>query len=214
MARWEPEKGWTQALDAVEGLRDRGRPVSLVARSGGPSFDGGDLAGTAAARGLTVTSLPDPGGLDAQVAAIAAANTDVVSLQFGVTERLAQVLYAAADGVLANSVSEPFGLVGLEAMAAHGLVYTGGTGEDYAVAGRNAVVLETLTPKEIVDHAETFAAQPAAAKRVRRAAYQTARSYTWDRVVRLLLTRIGHQARAQGLLTPSAHPEAGAASES
>src|SRR5688572_31063060 len=31
-----------------------------------------------------------------------------------------------------------------EAMAASGIAYTGGTGEDYAITGRNAVVLESL----------------------------------------------------------------------
>jgi len=151
-----------------------------------------------------VTELRDPGGLDAQLASISAADTDVVALQFPVTEPLAQVLYAAADGVLANSVSEPFGLVGLEAMAARGLVYTGGTGEDYAVGGRNAVVLETLEAKEIVDHAEDFARRPATAERVRQAAYQTARTYTWDQVARLFLNQVGRRARAQGLLAPAA----------
>jgi glycosyltransferase involved in cell wall biosynthesis len=204
MARWEPEKGWNQALDAVDELRRRGRRVTLVARSGGPSVNGGGVAATASTRGLTVTELRDPGGLDRQLAAIAASDTDIVSLQFGVTEPLAQVLYGAADGVLANSVSEPFGLVGLEAMASRGLVYTGGTGEDYAVAGRNAVVLETLEAKEIVDHAETFARCPAIARRVRQAAYKTARSYTWGRVARLLLNQVGRRARAQGLLAPAA----------
>ena len=204
MARWEPEKGWNQALDAVDELRRKGRRITLVARSGGPALNGGGVSATAAARGLSVTELADPGGLDAQLASIAAAETDVVSLQFGVSEPLAQVLYAAVDGVLANSVSEPFGLVGLEAMAARGLVYTGGTGEDYAVAGRNAVVLETLEAREIVDHAETLARQPAAAQRVRQAAYRTARTYTWDRVARLLLNQIGRRARAQGLLAPAA----------
>lgn len=204
MARWEPEKGWDQALDAVDVLRRKGRPVTLVARSGGPSLDGEGISATAAGRGLSVTELRGSGGLDAQLAAIGTADTDVVSLQFGVTEPLAHVLYAAADGVLANSVSEPFGLVGLEAMAAHGLVYTGGTGEDYAVTGRNAVVLETLEAMEIVDYAETFAREPATARRVRRAAYRTARSYTWDRVARLLLDQVGRRARAQGLLAPAA----------
>lgn len=202
MARWEREKGWNQALDAVDVLRRKGRRITLVARSGGPSVNGGGVSATATARGLTVTELRDPGELDAQLAAIGKADTDVVSLQFGVTEPLAHLLYAAADGVLANSVSEPFGLVGLEAMAAHGLVYTGGTGEDYAVTGRNAVVLQTLEAMEIVDHAETFARCPATARRVRQAAYQTARSYTWDRVARLLLNQIGRRARAQGLLAP------------
>src|SRR6185312_10187784 len=82
---------------------------------------------------------------------------DVVNLRFGVSASLARTLYAASDGVLANSVSEPFGLVGLEAMAAGGVAYTGGTGEDYAIAGRNAIVLETLDPGEIIRHWEELA---------------------------------------------------------
>lgn len=59
-------------------------------------------------------------------------------------------LYAACDAVLANSGHEPFGLVGLEVMAAGGLAVTGSTGEDYAEAYRNALVLETDDPIEIV----------------------------------------------------------------
>ena len=204
MARWEPEKGWDQALGAIEGLRRNGHRTTLVARSGGPSMNGGGLAEAAATRGLTVTELGDPGGVDAQLASIAAADTDVVSLQFGVTEPLAHVLYAGADGVLANSVSEPFGLVGLEAMAARGLVYTGGTGEDYAEGGRNSVVLESLEAEEIVGHAERLARSPGTVHRLRRAAYRTARAYTWDGVIRRLFDQLGHRARIQGLLAPAA----------
>ncbi len=199
MARWEPEKGWGQALDAVAGLRRRGRRVTLVARSGGPSRNGGDIAAAAASRGLTVAELSDAGGLDGQLATIASASADVVSLRFGVQENLAHLLYATADGVLANSVSEPFGLVGLEAMAARGLVYTGGTGEDYAVAGRNAVVLETLEGEEIADRVEQMAREPRAMRRLRRAAYLTARAYSWESVARLLLERLGRHARTEGL---------------
>lgn len=70
--------------------------------------------------------------------------------------------------------------------------------------GSQRVVLGTLEAREIVDHAETLARQPAAAQRVRQAAYRTARSYTWDRVARLLLNQIGRRARAQGLLAPAA----------
>ncbi len=204
MARWEPEKGWDQTLDAVAELRLRGCRTTLVARSGGPALNGGGVLAAAVARGLTVTELSDLGGVDAQLASIAAADTDVVSLQFGVTEQLAHVLYAGADGVLANSVSEPFGLVGLEAMAARGLVYTGGTGEDYAEAGRNAVVLDTLEANEIVGHVERLARHPATVHRLRRAAYRTAQAYTWDGVVRVLLNQVGRRARTQGLLTPAA----------
>jgi glycosyltransferase involved in cell wall biosynthesis len=100
--------------------------------------------------------------------------------------------------VLANSVYEPFGLVGLEAMAAGGMIYTGGTGEDYAVDGRNAVVLETLAPDEIVQRWEEFASAPARAARMRRAARQTARDYSWQRIAAVLLERVAFQAARQG----------------
>ena len=118
----------------------------------------------------------------------------------GVRESLARTLCAAADGVLANSVSEPFGLVGLEAMTAGGVVYTGGTGEDYAVSGRNAVVLETLDPGEIADRSDDLASHPERSARLRRAARATARAYTWDRVVRLLIAAVEAQAARQAII--------------
>ena len=93
------------------------------------------------ARGLRVVDVHDEPALIAQMARAAHAGTQVINLRFGVTTSLARKLFAASDAVLANSIYEPFGLVGLEAMAAGGMIYTGGTGEDYAVNGRNAVVL-------------------------------------------------------------------------
>jgi hypothetical protein len=88
-------------------------------------------------------------------------------------------------------------------MAARGLVYTGGTGEDYAVAGRNAVVLETLEPEEIVDRAEQLTREPRISRRLRAGAYRTAHSYSWRSVGRLLLARLEAQARTQGLIARS-----------
>jgi glycosyltransferase involved in cell wall biosynthesis len=61
-----------------------------------------------------------------------------------------QVLFQGVDAVLANSRHEPFGVVGLEAMAAGGVVCTGGSGEDYAVPSHNALVLETEDPEEFL----------------------------------------------------------------
>ena len=110
---------------------------------------GGDLYTEARARGLFSVEVQAAADVRSRIAAIGQRRPDVVSLRFGVDESLAHAFYAAADAVLANSVSEPFGLVGLEAMAAGAVVVTGGTGEDYAVSGRNAVVLETLDPDEI-----------------------------------------------------------------
>lgn len=204
MARWERTKGWRQAFDAVAAMRANGRRTMLLARGGGPSGVGGDIETEARSRGLRVENVPDQNALMHNLRDAAANDADVVNLRFAVTSELARALYAAADGVLANSVYEPFGLVGLEAMAAGGVVYTGGTGEDYAVTGRNAVVLETLDPDEIVERCEELAESPERVSRLRRAARLTAKEYTWNRVVPRLVEPLQRQARRQGLLPPDA----------
>ena len=199
MARWEREKGWSQALDAVVAMRERGQRATLVARSGGPTGGGSGLHLAARSRGLTSAEVQSASSLLESLPELAQKNA-VIDLRFGVSERLAAVLYAACDGVLANSVSEPFGLVGLEAMAAGGVVYTGGTGEDYAVSGHNAVVLETLDENEIADRSDELASEPARAARMRRAARQTAKEFTWDRVSLILLSKAEQVARRRELV--------------
>ncbi|MDB4875515.1 MAG: hypothetical protein JWM41_1961 [Gemmatimonadetes bacterium] len=197
MARWEREKGWTQALGAVAELRRRGRTPLLVARSGGPSASADGLLEAATARGLRVVEIREEAALAGQLIAAPQAGVQVVSLKFAVTTPLARNLFAASDGVLANSVYEPFGLVGLEAMAAGGMIFTGGTGEDYAVDGRNAVVLQTLDPVEIAARWEELNSMPQRASRIRRAARSTAREYSWDRIAAVLLERVAAQAARQ-----------------
>ena len=160
MARWEREKGWTQALDAVARARASEHPFMLVARAGGPTGAGGELQRDAWHRGLNVVPFHSERDFLDDIGEAARGEADVVDLRFGVSPSLARALYAASDGVLANSVSEPFGLVGLEAMAAGGVAYTGGTGEDYAIGGHNAVVLETLDPDEIVQRSTELASSP------------------------------------------------------
>jgi glycosyltransferase involved in cell wall biosynthesis len=199
MARWEREKGWHQALGAVAELRALGRSPLLVARSGGPSITAEGLHGAAAACGLHVKDVIDESQLGDQILASSHERIDVLNLKFAVSTSLARTLFAAADGVLANSIYEPFGLVGLEAMAAGGMIYTGGTGEDYAVDGRNAVVLVTLEPLEIASRWEELNAEPARATRIRRAARSTARSYSWERIAAVLIERVVSQAAKQGI---------------
>ncbi len=187
MARWAREKGWTQALDAVARLRGGERPLMLIARSGGPTGQGGELQREAETRGLRTTTFDSELAFAAGLGDAVNAGSDVVNLTFGVSSSLARTLYAATDGVLANSISEPFGLVGLEAMAAGGIAYTGGTGEDYAVGGRNAVVLETLDPDEIGSRWNEMASSPDAMARLRRSARKTAQSYEWPAITGLLI---------------------------
>jgi glycosyltransferase involved in cell wall biosynthesis len=199
MARWEREKGWRQALDSVRLAREANaqrRPI-LIARSGGPTGSGSDVVDDAESRGLRVVSFESEAALSSGLAEAARANVDVVSLRFGVSPALARTLYAAADGVLANSISEPFGLVGLETMAAGGVAFTGGTGEDYAIGGRNAIVLETTDPTEIVARWNELAASPQLGLRLRRAARRTARDYACplvvERMTRALVARPAYE---------------------
>ena len=71
-----------------------------------------------------------------------------------------RLVYQASDAVLANSGREPFGLVGLETMAAGGMAFTGSTGEDYAIPFHNSIVLETSDPKEIETYVMYLAEHP------------------------------------------------------
>jgi glycosyltransferase involved in cell wall biosynthesis len=197
MARWEREKGWTQAIEAVRHSLDRERRMILIGRAGGPSGKGGALVHESEAHGLRAVQVDSEEAFRSTLGDVIRSGADVISLGFGVTPALARTLYRVCDGVLANSVSEPFGLVGLEAMAAGGIAYTGGTGEDYAITGRNAIVLQTLDPMEIVERWEHLSAAPRRLARLRRQAREAARGYIWPNVREQLLKAIAQQAQRQ-----------------
>jgi glycosyltransferase involved in cell wall biosynthesis len=197
MARWEREKGWTQAIEAVRHSLDRERRMILIGRAGGPSGKGGALVHEAEAHGLRAMQVDSEDVFRSTLGDLIRGGVDVISLGFGVTPALARTLYRVCDGVLANSVSEPFGLVGLEAMAAGGIAYTGGTGEDYAITGRNAIVLQTLDPMEIVERWEHLSVSPRRLARLRRNARDAARGYIWPSVREQLLKAVAQQAQRQ-----------------
>jgi glycosyltransferase involved in cell wall biosynthesis len=203
MARWEREKGWTQALEAVRHSHDHERRMILIGRAGGPSGKGGTLVMEAEAHELRGVQVNTEKEFRSKLAELIRDKVDVISLGFGVTPALARTLYRVCDGVLANSVSEPFGLVGLEAMAAGGIAYTGGTGEDYAVTGRNSIVLDSLEPTEILERWEYLSASPRRLARLRRQARQTAREYIWPNVREKLLAAAAQQAAKQAKAKPS-----------
>src|SRR6266851_5415612 len=121
VARFDADKRWLWAIDAVVAMRNAGMHPRLVMR--GSRSDYADVVGNRIrANGLTVEriALPSAAGPTELAAAIAASTTDVLFLDFFISERTLRALYAAADGVLANSEKEPFGLVGLEVMACGG----------------------------------------------------------------------------------------------
>jgi glycosyltransferase involved in cell wall biosynthesis len=126
----------------------------------------------------------------------------MVSIRSPIDPASRRVLFRGAAAVLANSGHEPFGLVGLEAMAAGGVACTGCSGEDYAMPGENALVLETNDSWEFVNLFGTLRTNPARERALRQAGQRTAQHYAWPQIIeQILLPRL--QLLAQVPLTAS-----------
>jgi glycosyltransferase involved in cell wall biosynthesis len=192
MARWDPDKRWLATMDIVADMKHNNFRPLLIAR-GGSEPHGEEVLAAARARRLRVTHresrTPGIAGLLAALQDVD--NADVVNLRSQVDAETRPTLFAAMGAVLANSGHEPFGLVGLEVMAAGGIACTGCSGEDYVVPGQNALVLESDDPHEFVSLFENLRSNPAEVLLLRRSARATARSYRWPEIVtRVLLPRI------------------------
>jgi glycosyltransferase involved in cell wall biosynthesis len=192
IARWDPDKGWVATIGIVRELKRQGLRPLLVAR-GGVEPHGADVLAAAASAGLRVVerdqTRPDAAGTLEALDDLDRA--DMVSLRSPLGAEGRRVLLRGAATVLANSSHEPFGLVGLETMAAGGLACTGYSGEDYAVPGRNAVVLQTGDPQEFVGVIRRLLANPDEERAIRRAGRSTARQYAWPEILkRCLLPRL------------------------
>lgn len=204
VARWDPDKQWDSAVEATARLKAKGLRTILLARGGLESY-GGDVLKKAYSLGLTVRDVKNNGSeMTDYFKALENNNSaDVLNIQFHCPQKLLRILYNVSDAVLANSGHEPFGLVGLEAMAAEGIVFTGGTGEDYAIPFYNSIVLETADSAEIEAYILYLSEHQLKKQQIRLAAKQTAALFTWEEVIKNLLQRIQYQASRQGLLRQS-----------
>ncbi len=195
VGRWDPDKRWHLAVEAVARLRSQGRPAVLVARGWN-----GDEAATSHYRSLRTLAanlglewatwqenLAHDRDLVASLRTSTGPETAIIELAAPIADRQLRILYGAADCVLANSGFEPFGLVGLEAMASRGIVITGSTGEDYIVPFANGFALDTDDPAEIVQCLDWLAARPEREAAMRTAAYVAASEYRWSPVTERLL---------------------------
>lgn len=201
VGRFDPAKRWLMAVEAVAQLKAEGHRVVFPLR-GGIEPHGEEVLARARDLGLTVADVTgDLTSWDELLDLLrTAASADVYNLRFFMRQAVLRPFYAAADAVLANSGHEPFGLVGLEAMAAGGLVFTGATGEDYTLCGRSTVVLDTDQPEEIVTQVLDLRAHPPRAEAMRRAARSRAAAFAWERVIEVLLEKVKFVAQAEGAL--------------
>jgi glycosyltransferase involved in cell wall biosynthesis len=203
IGRFDPDKRWLVAVSAAAQLKRRGSTVKLVMR-GGREPHGAEVINHALHQGLTVHNAAGPSNA-AELGALLrdSKQADVINLTSFLSDSLVTTLYASADAVLANSGHEPFGLVGLEVMAAGGIAVTGSTGEDYAEGYRNAVVLETDDPIEIVTELSVLKSRPRLVAGLRRRGKATARDYLWEKIIDQLLLRIDFAAARQAVTSPA-----------
>jgi glycosyltransferase involved in cell wall biosynthesis len=196
VARFDPDKRWLMAVDAVAGLKAKGLPVLFIAK-GGMEAHGHDVVQRAISQGLVIRDVRsdsrDP-HLLMKTLLDAAEGADMLNIQFYLTEPLSRALFRVADAMLQNSGREPFGLVGLEVMAAGGVVFTGATGEEYARPYDNAIVLDTDDSHEIQATVIDLLSRPYDIARMRQQGIETARQYTWDHVMDLMLRRLQYLA--------------------
>jgi glycosyltransferase involved in cell wall biosynthesis len=188
MARFDPDKRWLGAIEIVAEMKRAGWSPLLIAR-GGVEAHGAEVRAAARACGLgwmdRRSTRPGPSGL---LDALRDVNREsVVNLVSHVDAGSRHLLFRGSAAVLANSAHEPFGLVGLETMAAGGIACTGCSGEDYAVPGRNALVLETGDPREFLSMFGRLRTHPREAQALRRAGRRTARQFAWPKIVQQAL---------------------------
>lgn len=207
IGRFSPDKRWNMAVDAVAGEKRQGVDVAMVIR-GGIEPHGMEVLANARAQGLEIVDLKPPRDPHQAIEALAAApKADIYNIASFMSDELISMLYSGADAVLANSGHEPFGLVGLEVMAAGGIAFVGSTGEDYAVPFLNSVVLDTDDPAEINIALDFLRQHPEVCVRMRSDGQETARSFSWENViVDNLIGKLEYVAMRQ-LVTPPQQSE-------
>jgi glycosyltransferase involved in cell wall biosynthesis len=188
IARWDWAKRWEWAIQTVSAMKRGGWQPLMVARGGKEPY-GSEVLRLAAALGLRVSERvlrsPDERGMIDVFEGLD--QTDVLSLLTPLDRKTCSLLFRAADATLANSNHEPFGLVGLEAMAAKGIACVGNTGEDYAVPGYNALVMETDDPREFIGLFSTLKNDRLRERALREAGQRTARHYAWSKIIQSVL---------------------------
>jgi len=192
VGRFDPDKNWIQAIDALAELHAGGIDARLIVRGRYNTY-AEHVFQHAHSRGLGVERL-DYAGTDGSkvIEGIAVSERPILHLRSFLDEATLSALYAAADAVLANSGREPFGLVGLEVIAAGGIAVCGSTGEEYADPFVNAIVCDTSDGRELASYLRALMANPSLAAGIRRAGAETAERYSWAHSLTALNLKIDY----------------------
>lgn len=203
IGRFSPDKRWHQSIDAIAELRARGLGARLLMRGGIESFGHGVL-GHAHQLGLDVADWDDRIESAGDVArSLAQTGTAaIVNLRRFLPESVLPAISLASAAVLANSGHEPFGLVGLEAMAAGGVAVVGATGEEYAHPYGNAIVVETAEGTELASALGGLVERPELSRRLRAAGRRDAADFAWPEIIDGLLERMRYIALRQSVPAP------------
>ena len=180
VGRYDADKRWEMAIRALAAAKAQGLNARLIARGGHEAY-GQSLRHLASDLGLSWVQVNYDANWPESLEGLDQA---IVEVENFLPAEEVQLLYQTADAVLANSGREPFGLVGLEVMAAGGLAVIGTTGEDYGRAYGNAIVAETDDPKEIIHHLSAVA-HTGYQERIRREGQRTAENYRWSALMAL-----------------------------
>lgn len=192
VGRFDPDKNWLQAVDALAELHAAGIDARLIVRGGKEPY-GDVVLGRARDKQLAVERLAYEGSDWRELTArLAVVEAPVVHVRAFLEEATLYALYAAADAVLANSGKEPFGLVGLEVMAAGGIAICGATGEEYAEPFVNAIVCDTADGRELAAYLRALLTDPELAGTLRRNGAETAARYTWAQALDALDRKIAY----------------------
>jgi len=199
VARWDPAKRWLLAVDTTAELKRLGAHPLLIAR-GGVEPHGDEVRSRAQASGLRLVErrLRAPGEQGLLGALVGTGDADVLLVEDALDHEAKALLFRASSAVLAHSGHEPFGLVGLEAMAVAGLACTGATGEDYVISGWNALQLQSADPRDFVCQMLRVLRDPDEERALRRNGRATAAGFAWPRVLATSLFP------ALGIVPPSA----------
>jgi glycosyltransferase involved in cell wall biosynthesis len=193
VGRFDPDKNWMQAVDALAELRADGVDARMVVRGGREAYGEAVFAHARNVLGLQVERLAYE-GTDGKriIEGLAQTQGEVVQIRSFLDEPTLFALYAAADAVLANSGKEPFGLVGLEVMAAGGIAVCGATGEEYAEPFVNAIVCDTQDGRELAAYLRYLLGNKKLASQLRAAGLETAKRYTWRTAIDALERKIAY----------------------